>query len=191
MSFPSYNVSRPLLYLLTCFLLYPPVSPRDTILLMRLISCRYSYVRLNLWSNQWKDIRNKIYPSMKTREIIVLSRHQAFLRPGGSMTFSSYSITPVVKRHQRTKYFTHMWNIYIILYDIQICAGLFIRQSQRAHTCNRTSIAELRCAKMTSIVGENIQTVHILNPRSNVEKQTSTQTTKFVSLSFEINIWLS
>ena len=108
---------------------------------------------------------------MKTREIIVLSRHQAFLRTGGSRTFSSHSITPVVRRHQRTKYFTHMWNIYIILYDIQICAGLFIRQSQRAHTCNRTSIAELRCAKMTSIVGENIQTVHILNPRSNVESK--------------------
>ena len=35
---------------------------------------------------------------MKTREIIVLSRHQAFLRPGGSRTFSSYSITPVVRK---------------------------------------------------------------------------------------------
>jgi hypothetical protein len=111
-SFPSCNVSGPLLYLLICLLLRPPWSPRGPILLLRLIYCRYSYLRLKLWSNQWKDIRNKVYPSMKTRERIVSSRRQAFLRPGGARTFSSYSTTPVVKRHQRSKYFIHMWNIY-------------------------------------------------------------------------------
>jgi hypothetical protein len=45
---------------------------------------------------------------MEIREISESSKRQAFLRPGGTRTFSSYGTTPVVKRRQRSKYFIHM-----------------------------------------------------------------------------------